>query len=120
MMADATEAAAKSLTDHSHDAICKLVTKIIDSQVASGLLKDAPISFRDVEIIKKTFIERLESLYRTRIKYPDKIKPMQPKAVTDEKPADDASKTDVAAENTADDASKTAAENTADASEAKQ
>ncbi len=120
MMADATEAAAKSLTDHSHDAICKLVTKIIDSQVASGLLKDAPISFRDVEIIKKTFIERLESLYRTRIKYPDKIKPMQPKAVTDEKPADEASKTDAAAENTADEASKTAAENTANATEAKQ
>lgn len=78
MMADATEAAAKSLTDHSHEAIVSLVSKIIDSQVASGLLKDAPISFRDVEIIKSTFIERLDSLYHTRIKYPDQITPKKP------------------------------------------
>ena len=88
MMADATEAAAKSLTDHSHEAIASLVSKIIDSQVASGLLKDAPISFRDVEIIKSTFIERLDSLYHTRIKYPDQITPKKP----DPAPAPEATK----------------------------
>ena len=82
MMADATEAASKSLTNHTHEAIASLVSKIIDGQVASGLLKDAPISFRDVEIIKNTFIERLDSLYHTRIKYPDQITPKKPESDT--------------------------------------
>ena len=58
------------------------MSKIIDGQVASGLLKDAPISFRDVEIIKNTFIERLDSLYHTRIKYPDQITPKKPESDT--------------------------------------
>ena len=71
MMADATEAASRSLTDHSDEAISTLVSRIIDSQIADGLLKDSPISFRDVEIIKRTFTERLRTIYHTRIAYPE-------------------------------------------------
>ena len=71
MMADATEAASRSLTDHSDEAISNLVSRIIDSQIADGLFKDSPISFRDVEIIKRTFTERLRTIYHTRIAYPE-------------------------------------------------
>ena len=71
MMADATEAASRSLTDHSDEAISSLVNRIIDSQIADGLMKDSPISFRDVEKIKKTFIDRLRTIYHTRIAYPE-------------------------------------------------
>ncbi|MGN0212926.1 MAG: HD family phosphohydrolase [Muribaculaceae bacterium] len=71
MMADATEAASRSLTDHSDEAISNLVNRIIDSQIADGLMKDSPISFRDVEKIKRTFIDRLCTIYHTRIAYPE-------------------------------------------------
>lgn len=71
MMADATEAASRSLTDHSDEAIGALVSRIIDSQIADGLFKDSPISFRDVEIIKRTFTDRLRTIYHTRIAYPE-------------------------------------------------
>lgn len=71
MMADATEAASRSLTDHSDEAISTLVSRIIDSQIADGLFKDSPISFRDVEIIKRIFTERLRTIYHTRIAYPE-------------------------------------------------
>ena len=101
MMADATEAASKSLTDHSREAITNLVNKIIDSQIANGLLKDAPISFRDVEVIKRTFIDRLGTFYHMRVKYPDQIKrkPAEPESA-DAKPSDiaDAKPVDAAAE----------------------
>jgi len=85
MMADATEAASKSLTDHSRSAISALVNKIIDGQIDQGLLKEAPISFRDVEIIKKTFIERLGTFYHMRVKYPDQIKQPDTEVETEEK-----------------------------------
>lgn len=71
MMADSTEAASRSLTDHSDASIAQLVNRIIDSQIADGLLKDSPISFRDVEKIKQCFISRLCTMYHSRIKYPE-------------------------------------------------
>ncbi|MCQ2289193.1 MAG: HDIG domain-containing protein [Muribaculaceae bacterium] len=75
MMADACEAATKSLTEPTEKNITALVEKIVNSQIASGELKDAPISLMHIEVVKKVFIERLKALYYTRISYPDDIKP---------------------------------------------
>ncbi|MCM1021614.1 MAG: HDIG domain-containing protein [Muribaculum sp.] len=71
MMADAVEAASRSLKDHTAESISALVNKIIDSQIAQGLHKESPISFRDVETVKQAFIERLRTIYHARISYPD-------------------------------------------------
>lgn len=82
MMADACEAATKSLSDHSEEAIAAMVNKIIDSQIADGLLRETPISFRDVENVKKLFIERLRTAYHMRVAYPDQAKTTQPDDAT--------------------------------------
>ena len=52
-------------------AIQQLVNKIIETQIADGLLKNAPLTFRDVESVKQVFIEKLKIMYHTRISYPD-------------------------------------------------
>ena len=83
MMADACEAATKSLSDHSEEAISAMVNKIIDNQVSDGLLRETPISFKDVETIKQMFIERLRTAYHVRVSYPSDVKP----ATADEEPA---------------------------------
>lgn len=72
MMADAVEAASRSLTNYSAEAITGLVNKIIDSQVADGLHNDSPLAFRDVQTIKDAFIQRLLTIYHSRIAYPEK------------------------------------------------
>lgn len=72
MMADAVEAASRSLTNYSPEAITDLVNKLIDSQVASGLHNDSPLAFRDVKTIKESFIQRLLTIYHSRIAYPEK------------------------------------------------
>ena len=69
MIADATEAAAKSLQEHSDEAIRTLVERIIDSQRADGLYVDSPLTFREMEIVKKTIVERLCMTYHTRVTY---------------------------------------------------
>ena len=74
MMADACEAATKSMSDHSEEAIAAMVNKIVDGQVAEGLLRETPISFRDVETVKKLFIERLRTAYHARVAYPSEIR----------------------------------------------
>lgn len=73
MMADSVEAASRSLVDHSEKAIVTLVNKIIDGQIAEGLHNDSPLSFRDVNIIKKEFVSRLRTMYHSRISYPESI-----------------------------------------------
>ncbi len=70
MMADAGEAASRSLTDHSEAAIAELVNRLVDQQVAEGYHNDSPLSFRDVGLIKDTFIKRLRSMYHGRVSYP--------------------------------------------------
>ena len=71
MMADATEAASRSLKVYNDETISNLVNKIIDGQISQGLMKESPLSFRDVETVKKVFISRLRTMYHTRISYPE-------------------------------------------------
>lgn len=75
MMADSVEAASRSMTNHSPEAISALVNKIIDSQIAEGLHNESPISFRDVSTIKEVFAQRLRTMYHSRISYPELKKP---------------------------------------------
>ena len=71
MMADSVEAASRSLKEHTEENIVGLVNRIIDSQIADGLLRNAPLTFKDVEDVKAVFIEKLKTMYHTRISYPD-------------------------------------------------
>lgn len=71
MMADSVEAASRSLKEHTEENIRQLIDKIIDGQIADGLMKDAPLTFKDVETIKNVFVEKLKIMYHTRISYPD-------------------------------------------------
>ena len=71
MMADSVEAASRSLKEHTEESISALVNKIIDGQIADGLLKSAPLTFKDVETIKSVFVDKLKTMFHTRISYPD-------------------------------------------------
>lgn len=70
MMADAIEAASRSMSDHSPEAITELVNRIIDTQVSEGLHRESPLSFRDIQQAKEAFIGRLRTMYHSRIAYP--------------------------------------------------
>lgn len=71
MMCDTVEAASRSLSEYTEESISNLVNKLIDSQVSSGFFTDCPITFRDIKIAKQILIERLMSIYHTRIQYPE-------------------------------------------------
>lgn len=71
MLADAVEASSRSLTDLTEDKVDKHISKIVDSIVEEGLLKNTPLTFKDVEMIKQVFFEKLKTMYHSRIKYPE-------------------------------------------------
>ena len=71
MMADAVEARSRSLKEYTPKIIGDMVEDMIDIQIADGQFKDAPMTFQDVEIVKKVFAEKLINIYHTRIAYPE-------------------------------------------------
>ena len=71
MMADAVEAASRSLSDYTEKSIRELVDRLIDTQVAEGCFKDCPITFRDIAYAKTVLIEKLKTIYHTRVSYPE-------------------------------------------------
>ncbi|GHT70520.1 HDIG domain-containing protein [Bacteroidia bacterium] len=71
MMADSVEAASRSLKEYTEGTISNLVNKIIDSQIQDGLLARVPLTFQNITDIKEIFIDKLATMYHSRISYPD-------------------------------------------------
>ena len=71
MMADTVEAASRSLPDYTESSIRDLVDRLVDAQTADGYFRECPITFRDIQYAKTVLIEKLKTIYHTRISYPD-------------------------------------------------
>lgn len=71
MMADAVEAASRSLPEYTEESINGLIEKIVDGQVQDGYFKECPITFKDIALVKALFKEKLKTVYHTRITYPE-------------------------------------------------
>ena len=71
MMADSVEAASRSLPDYTEKSIRDLVNRLIDGQVSEGYFRECPITFRDIEFAKTVLIEKLKTIYHTRVSYPE-------------------------------------------------
>lgn len=71
MMSDAVEAASRSLKSYDEESIAKLVEGVVNGQIADGQFRNSPISFKDVEVAKLVFVEKLKNIYHTRIQYPE-------------------------------------------------
>lgn len=71
MMADAVEASSRSLPEYSEITLRNLVDKIIDTQLNEGYFRLAPITFRDIQNVKDVFVDKLQTMYHSRIAYPE-------------------------------------------------
>jgi putative nucleotidyltransferase with HDIG domain len=74
MMADAVEAASRSLRDISEKSIGELIEKIISFQMREGQFEEADITFREIRIIKRIFLRKMLNIYHARIEYPEEKK----------------------------------------------
>ena len=70
MMADAIEARSRSIEDFSEKTIAELVDQMIDTQIADGQFSETPLSFKDVEDIRRVFKARITAMNHHRISYP--------------------------------------------------
>ena len=71
MMADAVEAASRSLPEYTEESINQMVEKIIGAQVSDGSFNECAITFREIKEAKEVLCARLRTVYHTRIQYPE-------------------------------------------------
>lgn len=72
MLADAVQAAAKSLPEPTPQRVQQMVRDIVRSRVVDGQLKECDLTFRDIAAVEVTMTRVLTaSLCHTRIEYPE-------------------------------------------------
>ncbi len=71
MIADATEAASRSLEGACEESFINLVNKIVKDKADDGQFYDCLLTFKELEIVKKSFINTLMLTRHVRIKYPE-------------------------------------------------
>ena len=71
MMADAIEAASKSLKSPTYPIIEEFVEKIVQGQLAAGQFLNANITLKEIETVKKVLKQKLTNIYHLRVEYPE-------------------------------------------------
>lgn len=69
MLADGIEAAARTLSDPTHDRIRGMVQKLINKVFASGELNECDLTLKDLNEIARCFTRVLTGIYHQRVAY---------------------------------------------------
>lgn len=70
MLVDGIEAASRSMKEKTHENLKELINKMIDKKIADRQLDDSALTFKDINTIKETLLEKLINIYHIRIEYP--------------------------------------------------
>ena len=71
MLVDGIEAASRSMKEKTHQTLKEQIDKMIDQKIEDRQLEVSELTFRDIEIIKTTLLEKLINIYHVRIEYPE-------------------------------------------------
>ncbi|NMC27320.1 MAG: phosphohydrolase, partial [Syntrophomonadaceae bacterium] len=74
MLADAVEAAVRSLNNPDINSINAMVQKIIRDKLNDRQLEECDLTFKNLDEIANSFCKVLEGVYHKRIEYPDIVK----------------------------------------------
>jgi len=70
MLADAVEAAVRSIPNHTKGKIEEMVNNLIKARLNDGQLDNCDLTLKDLEKIRKAFLKVLSGIYHERIEYP--------------------------------------------------
>jgi len=71
MLADIVESTTKAKTIENEEDIAQIIDAAINRLIKENQLDEAPITLKDLMIVKESFIPVLESIYRKRLDYPE-------------------------------------------------
>src|SRR5437899_8520073 len=98
MLADAVEAATRSLDDPSPQNLEAVIDEIIRKRFQEGELDECPLTLKDLIKIKAAFLNVLVGIHHTRVKYPEQRRKRPPKAKSTQLPSEPATQEPAAQE----------------------
>jgi putative nucleotidyltransferase with HDIG domain len=70
LLADAAEAATRSLSEPTPSRIENLVRDVIAKRIVDGQLDDCPLTMDDLRKVRQSFVRVLTGMYHSRVRYP--------------------------------------------------
>lgn len=74
MLADSTEAAARSIKEPNKEKVDEMINNIINDKLATGQLNNCELTLKDLDKIRKCFMSSLNGMYHERVEYPKEKK----------------------------------------------
>ncbi len=71
MLADSCESAARAMQDPTPERVRDLIDTIVDGKIADGQLDEAPLTLREIALVKDQFVSVLSGVVHRRIEYPE-------------------------------------------------
>jgi hypothetical protein len=81
MLADSVEAIARTLADPTPERLREVIDSVVQQRLEQGQLRDAPITLRQLSIVKHEFARVLGGMYHARVEYPKAPTPSEPVTV---------------------------------------
>lgn len=75
MLADSCESAARTLGSPTEERLTELVDQIFATKAGEGQLDDCPLTFQDLEVLRRRFVSFLRASHHRRIDYPGSQNP---------------------------------------------
>ena len=72
MLADGVEAKARAEAPEDEDSIDKLVRWVIDDRMTRGQLARTDLTLKDLDTIRRSFVNTLKGIYHPRLRYPQR------------------------------------------------
>ena len=75
MLADTVEAACRTLEKPSVSRLDKFIQQLIAAKLEHHQLDNCPLTFKELTVIRESFVTILAGYYHSRIEYPDQKDP---------------------------------------------
>ena len=74
MIADAVEAASRSMSEYSEQSISDLVDNVVEKRISGNQLIRSDVTFKNLNSIKAVMKRQIREIYHARIAYPKRKK----------------------------------------------
>jgi putative nucleotidyltransferase with HDIG domain len=81
MLADGVEAATRALPEPTPERIRAVIDRVVEERLAQGQLREAPITLREISLVKREFARVLGGMYHARVEYPKTVASTEPATV---------------------------------------
>jgi putative nucleotidyltransferase with HDIG domain len=81
MLADGVEAIARTLAEPTPERVREVIDRVVQQRLEQGQLREAPITLRQLSLVKREFARVLGGMYHARVEYPKSPAASEPATV---------------------------------------